>query len=152
MGLAATAAQTVISTTSALQQSKQLKAVAQRQLEDGETQRELLIDNALQNNTRAKKNMQGELAGARLDAAASNLAASGSTHLREVALATRLQDEITNTTDRALQDANLVYEQSLLNSYDTSMSATAAKTSAVTSVLSGAGSIFTGLSSKGKAS
>ncbi len=124
-----------------MQQSKAYSNMAKQQQESGEEQKELLIDNALANNTRAKKNMQNELAGARLDAAKSNLASSGSTYMREVSMATRLQDEITHTTDRSLQDANLVYEQALFDAQSTRLQAQAAKTNAWTSVFDGLGSM-----------
>lgn len=138
---AATVAQTAISTASSFNQSKQLSNMAKEQQESGEEQKGLLINNALANNTRAKKNMQNELAGARVDAAANNLAPSGSTYKREVAMATRLQDEITNTTESTLQDANLVYEQSLIDAQSTSMQASAAKMQGVSSIFQGLGSL-----------
>ncbi len=141
ISLGATLASTAIKTSSAMAQSKAYKNMADHQQESGEEQKELLIDTALANNTRAKKNMQNELAGARLDAAKSNLAPSGSAYMREVSMATRLQDEITHTTDRSLQDANLVYEQALFDSQSTRMQSQAAKTNAWSSLFSGLGSM-----------
>ncbi len=142
IAIAANAAATAIQYTSSRNQAKQLNAIAEQEQETGEKQKELLVDNAISNNTRAQKNMQSELAGARLDAAKSNTVSSGSTYVREVSMSTRLQDEITNTTERALQDANLVYEQSLIDSYNTKLNAYAAKTKATASLASGIGSLF----------
>lgn len=133
-----------------MEQSKALGNMATQQQESGEEQKELLIDNALANNTRAKKNMQNELADARLDAAKSNLAPTGSAYMREVSMATRLQDEITHTTDRSLQDANLVYEQALFDAQSTRLKSQAAKTDAWSSLFEGLGSMANTINNSSK--
>ncbi|MFI3243945.1 MAG: hypothetical protein R3Y56_06810 [Akkermansia sp.] len=150
VSLGATIASTAIKTSSSMEQSKALGNMATQQQESGEEQKELLIDNALANNTRAKKNMQNELADARLDAAKSNLAPTGSAYMREVSMATRLQDEITHTTDRSLQDANLVYEQALFDAQSTRLKSQAAKTDAWSSLFEGLGSMANTINNSSK--
>ncbi len=147
----------VISALSSNAQRKQLEKTAALQKVQGERQASAMAETASINARRAARNAHQEMAKARLDGASSGLAHSGTGYLREQDLATRLQDEIANSTNSALQDANLAREQSLLNSWNTQMEAHAAGINMWTGLANTATSMATtafnyGLSSKANSS
>ena len=105
------------------QQSRALNQTASLQRNLDEQQARAMTSVALENQIRASRNAQMELASARSDAAASNLASEGSVVVREQDLATRLQDSITNAANEELQQVNTLRLQSTYNYINTRNSA-----------------------------
>lgn len=132
----------LLSAYSQEQQSQQLANIADEQERMGREYSESAIRTATSNSQRAAKNAQSELARARLDSAASGLAFAGSAHVREIDLASRLEDDIKLQTDSALQKANQIRQQASLDAYNTNMSAQAAGTRAIGEMITGIGNIF----------
>ncbi len=131
------ATQSFLSYNAYKDQSKQLNAVAAQQEASGMEHAQAITQVAMANARRSMRNASNELGRARLDASASNLVASGSVALREADLASRLQDEIALTTDRALQEAYTTQTQAIFDAQNTRMSATAARQQATSSIFSG---------------
>lgn len=127
------------------QQGKMLNRAADEQEKLAGRQAAAIANTAMANQRREARNAQGQLAQARVDAAASNLAEDGSTYKREVDLATRLQDEITNNANATLQQANTLQQQAAYNAWDTRNAAKRSKMQALGSVVSGVGSLFSSL-------
>lgn len=88
------------------QQSTAYRDAAENQWKLASRTAEAITTTALENQRRSERNARMQLAEARADAAAGNLLQEGSTVRRELDLATRLEDEITNSTNAALQEAN----------------------------------------------
>lgn len=144
---AAVALPKVLEANAYRQQSKNLNAAANEQRKLANRQADALTDVAMENQRRASRNAQAQMGGARVDAAASNLAGDGTAHVREVDMATRLQDEITNNANAALDQANSVRQQGAYNAWNTRNSARQAKLNAYGSGISAIGSLFGGLAS-----
>lgn len=119
------------------QQSKMLNQTANLQRELDETQAKAMTEVAQENQIRAARNAQMELASARSDAAASNLASEGSVVVREQDLATRLQDSITNAANEELQQVNTLRLQSSYNYLNTRNSAARASYGSYSSLVGG---------------
>lgn len=122
-------------------QSKQLNQAAAEQERLAARQADTLTTTAVANQQRGSRNAGEQVAQARTDAAASNLADTGSTRLREVDLATRLQDEITNNANVTLQQANATREQGAYTAWNTRNSAARARNQARASLFSIGGAI-----------
>lgn len=137
------------------QESKTLKKAADIQEQMAGQQSSAMVDTAIRNQIRGERNANARLATARVDAAASNLADSGSVRVRERDLATRLQDEITANANITLQQANATLQQGMLNAWNTRNQARQAKAGAIASGIGALGSLVGGIaggltSSKGE--
>ncbi len=129
------------------QQSKSLKAAASVQEQLANRQADAMVGTAQENQRRGARNAQARLATARTDAAVSNLAAEGTAYIREQDMATRLQDEIANTANATLQQANAVRRQGQYDAWNTRNAARQARAQAYGSGLSAIGSLFSGIAS-----
>ncbi len=123
-------------------QAKQLKTVADRQEQIGNSRANRVLDNALTSNRTALREKERKLSSTRLKAAAGNLAPTGSAHVRERDLATRLQDDIATNTDKALQDVSYIRDQSNLSAYNTRVSAYKVESGANKQLSSDRGSLY----------
>ena len=130
---------------SSYKQSKVLRRVAAEQEKLADNQATRMENTAVANQQRAARNANARMAAARADAAASNLLAEGSAHVREKDLATRLQDDIANNTNAALDEADRTRHQGKLNAWNTRHAAAQARMGAIGSGLSAAGSLFSGI-------
>lgn len=99
---------------------------------------ETITNTALENQRRSERNAHMQLAEARADAAAGNLQQEGSVIRRETDLATRLEDEISNRTNAALQEANDTRLQGLYDRRNLLLQAGNARSNSRVSLLSGA--------------
>ncbi len=98
---------------------------------------ESITNTALENQRRSERNARMQLAEARADAAAGNLLQEGSVIRRETDLATRLEDEISNRTNAALQEANDTRLQGLYERRNLLLQAGTARSNSRVSLLSG---------------
>ena len=155
MGFATTA---IISTAAALagkavqakaeyDQGRALKQAADLQLHLNERRARDITATALDNRRRGQRNARAELALARADGARSNLASDGSALTRETDLATRLEDDINNRTNAALQEVNTLRSQSALDNWDLRNQARQSRIRSLGSGLAAAGSLFSGINS-----
>ncbi len=138
---AAVALPKVLEADALRRQGKQLNQAAAEQERLANRQADALTSTALANRQRGERNAQARMAQARTDAAASHLADSGSTRMREVDLATRLQDEITNNANTMLQQANATREQGAYTAWNTRNTAARARNQSRAGLFSAAGSI-----------
>lgn len=122
------------------QQSKNLNAAATAQQKLSNATAQNITGAAMDNQRRATRNAQMQMGALRADAAASQLAEDGTAHVRELDMATRLQDEITNQANASLQQANSIRQQGALNAWETRTAAQRSKASSLGSLLSAAGS------------
>ncbi len=99
-----------------------------------------MVATASANQMRGSRNAAAQLAHARVDAAVSNTVQEGSTYMRGVDLATRLQDEINANANEQLQRANSVRQQGALDAWDL-------RNQAKQSRLQGIGSLFSAAAS-----
>ncbi len=99
------------------------------------------------NQIRASRNAHAELARVRTDAAVSNTLQEGSTYLRGVDMATRLQDEISSTANEQLERANTLRYQAAYDAWDLRNQARRSKLAGKAAVASGIGSLISGLTS-----
>lgn len=120
------------------QQAQAYDAAATQQLRLANRTAEVITSTALENQRRHERNAHAQLAAARADAAAGNLLQEGSVLRREQDLATRLEDEISNATAAALQEANTTRQQGLYDSRSTRLQARTAADHGRVSLLSGA--------------
>lgn len=128
-------------------QGKALKSAADLQQRLNEQRAQDMTDTALDNQRRSQRNAHMELARARGDAARSNLAVDGSTLTRETDLATRLEDDINNRTNAALQEVNTLRSQSALDNWDLRNQARQSRIRSLGTAIGAAGSIFSGINS-----
>lgn len=127
-------------------QSKAYNNIAAAQERQAKRQAAQMEDTAVANQQRAARNAAARMAAARSDAAASNLATDGSAHMRELDLATRLQDEINLNANAALEEAGRTREQGKLQAWNTRNATAQAKMGAVGAGLSAMGGLFSGVS------
>ena len=144
---AAVALPKVLESVSLREQSKQLSDAAQAQQQRANRQADSMVATAVSNQQRAARNAQARLDSAHAAAATAHLADDGTARMREVDLATRLQDEITHNANTSLQQAHAIREQGAYTAWNTRNSAARARTQARGVLLSGAGSLFGALSS-----
>ena len=126
-------------------QAKALEKAADVQQQFSERQADAMTGTALENHRRGQRNAETEVARARGDAARSNLAAEGSALTRETDLATRLEDDITNRTNAALQEVNTLRQQSALENWDMKNQARQSRVRSLGSALSATATIFNGV-------
>lgn len=100
------------------EQSKAYRRAATVTEQNAKNRAESIADIAMENQRREQRNARLQLARARADAGASNLLTSGSTSMRELDLATRLEDEINSRTDAALEEATRTYQQGRLDAWN----------------------------------
>lgn len=144
---AASALPHIIEYSSLRRQANELDSAAKQQQRLADRQADSLTSTALKNQQRSARNANARMDSARVDAAASNLADEGSARMREVDLATRLQDEITSTANTSLQQAHSIREQGAYTAWNTRNAAARARYQARGALLSGAGSLFGSLAS-----
>lgn len=100
------------------EQSRAYRKAARATEQVSEAQAAAMTRTALDNSRREQRNAQMQMARARADAGASNLLAAGSAAQRELDLATRLEDEINNRTDAALDEASRIRRQGIFDSWN----------------------------------
>lgn len=100
------------------EQSRAYRKAARATETVANTQADAQTRTALDNSRREQRNAQMQMARARADAAASNILSSGTALQRELDLATRLEDEINNRTDAALEDASRIRRQGQLDAWN----------------------------------
>lgn len=120
------------------QQSAAYRDAADNQWNLSKRTAAVITNTALENQRRSERNARMQLAEARADAAAGNLLQEGSAVRREQDLATRLEDEITNSTNAALQEANDTRLQGWYDRRGLLQQAGTARSNSRVSLLSGA--------------
>ena len=145
LATAASAAGKAIQAKAEHDQGKALEKAADVQQQFTERQADAMTNTALENHRRGQRNAETEVARARGDAARSNLAAEGSALTRETDLATRLEDDITNRTNAALQEVNTLRQQSVLENWDMKNQALQSRVRSLGSALSATATIFNGV-------
>ncbi len=146
--IAATAAAVVpkiFEAKASFEQSEDQSQAADEQQYLANQQAEAYEETASANQRRGSRNAIAELAKNRVDAAASNTAQEGSTYLRGVDLATRLQDEIDANANELLTRANTIRRQGAYDAWDLRNQAKQSYTSGVGSAVSGVGSLFSSI-------
>lgn len=143
---ASTVAGKALEASAERQQARAFNAAAdERRL--AENQAGAITHTALENSRREQRNAQMQLASARADAAASGILTSGTAATRERDLATRLEDDINNRTNAALQEANTIRSQGAYDALDLKTQANQARLRSKGAWLGAAGGLFRGLSS-----
>ncbi len=135
----------VLEAEAAFEQSKSLKRAANEQERLSNMQADAIEYSASENQKRMARNAQAELGHARVDAALSNTIQEGSTHQRELDLATRLQDDINAAANEQLSRANSVRQQGALDAWDLRNQARQSRAEGYGAVASGVGSLLSGL-------
>lgn len=144
---AATVAGKALEASAERKQAREFNAAADERRRLADNQAGAITRTAMENNRREQRNAQMQLAAARADAAASGLLGSGSAAVRERDLATRLEDDINNRTNAALQEANTIRAQGAYDANDLRTQAAQARLRSKGAWLGAAGGIFRGLSS-----
>lgn len=128
-------------------QAREYNAAAEERRRLAENQAGAITRTALENQRREQRNARSQVSTARADAAASNLMSGGTATVRETDLATRLEDDINNRTNTALQEANTLRSQGAYDAHDLQMHARQARLRSQGAWMGAAGGIFRGLSS-----
>lgn len=149
---AATVAGKAMEASAERKQAREYNAAAEERRRLAEAQAGTMTRTALENNRREQRNAHSQMATARADAATSGLLASGTATVRETDLATRLEDDINNRTNAALQEANTILSQGLYDAHDLQMHARQARLRSSGAWMGAAGGLFRGLSSVAAAS
>lgn len=144
---AATVAGKALEATAERKQARAFNAAADERRRLAENQAGAITRTALENNRREQRNAQMQLATARADAAASGLLSSATATVRERDLATRLEDDINNRTNAALQEANTIRSQGAYDAHDLQAQSSQARLRSKGAWLGAAGGVFRGLSS-----
>ncbi len=126
-------------------QAKHLEQAASQQEHLSAGQADAITETALDNQQRRARNARAELAAVRADAAVANTAQEGSTYLRGVDMATRLQDEISALANEELERGNQLRRQAAYDAWDTRNQARQSRQQARISTVSGLGSLIGGL-------
>lgn len=129
------------------QQARAYQQLAQEKMDMARQQAGVITSTALANQQRGQRNAHMQMASARADAAASNLLREGSTLRREEDMATRLEDEISNTTNRALQEANDTRLQGVYDNKELRLMASHARRNSQASLVGGIAGAMGALSS-----
>jgi len=137
----------IVEHSSLRRQANELDRAATQQQRLANKQADALTTTAQQNQQRSARNANEQMGAARVDAAVSNLADDGTARMREVDMATRLQDDITNTANTSLQQAQSIREQGAYTAWNTRNAAARARNQARGALLSGVGSLFGSLAS-----
>lgn len=146
---AATVAGKAIEASAERKQARALDAAAEERRRLAENQAGAIARTAMENQRREQRNAHMQLAAARADAAASNLLTCGTAAARELDLATRLEDDINNRANAALQEANTIRSQGAYDALDLHTQASQARLRGKGAWLGAAGGLFRGLSSVG---
>lgn len=144
---AATVAGKAMDASAERKQAREFNAAAEERRRLAENQAGAITRTAMENNRREQRNAQSAMASARADAAASGLSGSGTAAVRDLDLATRLEDDINNRTNAALQEANTARSQGAYDANDLRMQASQARLRSKGAWLGAAGGLFRGLSS-----
>lgn len=128
-------------------QTRELSAAASERRRLAENQAGAITRTAMENQRREQRNARMQLASATADAAASNILGSGTATARERDLATRLEDDINNRTNAALQEANTIRSQGAYDALDLNAQSSQARLRGQGAWLGAAGGLFRGLSS-----
>lgn len=136
--MAATAAAKTAQAIGEHEQGKAYRRAAQATEQTAHNRAESLTRTAMENQRREQRNAQMQMARARADAGASNLLSAGSVELRERDLATRLEDEINNRTDAALDEATRTRQQGRMDAWNLRQQARNAHNSMLGSALEAA--------------
>lgn len=144
---AATVAGKAVEASAERKQAREFNAAADERRRLAENQAGAITRTALENNRREQRNAQAQLATARADAAASSIAGSGTASVRETDLATRLEDDINNRTNAALQEANTIRSQGAYDAHSLNTQSSQARLRSKGAWLGAAGGLFRGLSS-----
>ena len=147
MSTAAAVAGKAVEARAERRQAKEMEAAADERRRIAGKQADVITRTAMENQRREQRNAQMEMASARADAAASNLASHGTVTVRERDLATRLEDDINNRTNAALQEADTIRTQGEYEARDLEMQASQARMRSKGAWLGAAGGLFRGLSS-----
>lgn len=124
------------------QQGKAMLKAADAQEKLAERQASSIAHTAMSNRIRGERNADSELGMAVADAGASNLLREGSTLRRETDLATRLQDDIANQANAALEQGNNLRTQAAYTGWDMRNQAANLKRQSKGTLISAAGSLF----------
>lgn len=147
MSTAAAVAGKAIEASAERQQARAMNAAAEERRRLAENQAGVITRTAQENQRREQRNARMQLASASTDAAASNISGSGTAAVRSLDLATRLEDDINNRTNAALQEANTVRAQGAYDAHDLQTQASQARLRNQGAWLGAAGGLFRGLSS-----
>ena len=133
-------------------QAREYNAAAEERRRLAENQADAITRTAMENQRREQRNARSQVATAWADAAASNLMSGGTASVRETDLATRLEDDINNRTNAALQEANTLRSQGAYDAHDLQMHTRQARLRSQGAWMGAAGGIFRGLSSVAESS
>lgn len=147
LSTAATVAGKAVEASSERKQAREYNAAAEERRRLADNQAAVVTRTALENRRREQRNAQAQLATAGADAAASNLQAGGTSTVRELDLATRLEDDINNSTNAALQEANTLRSQGAYDAHDLQMHARQARLRSQGAWLGASAGLFRGLGS-----
>ena len=147
LSTAATVAGKAVEAQAERKQASEMEKAAAERRRIAENQAGVVTRNAMENQRREQRNAQMQVASARVDAAASNLASAGTASVRETDLATRLEDDINNRTNAALHEANTLRTQGEYDARDLEMQSSQARMRGKGAWLGAAGGLFRGLSS-----
>ena len=158
IGMGFTTAATILTTAASVagkameasaerKQAREYNAAAEERRRLAENQAGVITRTTMENRRREQRNARSQVATARADAAASNLMSGGTATGRETDLATRLEDDINNRTNAALQEANNLRSQGSYDAHDLQMHARQARLRSQGAWMGAAGGIFRGLSS-----
>lgn len=136
--MAATAAAKTAQAIGEHEQGKAYRRAARATEQTAKNRADSIANTAMENQRREQRNAQMQMARARADAGASNLFSSGSVATRELDLATRLEDEINNRTDAALEEATRTRQQGRLDAWNLRQQARNAHNSMLGSALEAA--------------
>ncbi len=142
---AAAVAPKIYEAKAAAKQAQALDQAADTQQKLADQQAAVVENTAMENQRRGNRNALAELASARVDAAASNTAQEGSTYVRGVDLATRLQDEINSAANEQLARADQIRRQGAYDAQDTRNQATQSRATRKAATVSGVGALFSGI-------
>ncbi len=129
------------------QQAKYLDRAAAEQQGLANSQADRITETAVANQQRQARNAQARLGTVRADAAVGNTAQEGSSYLRGVDMATRLQDEIAARANEELERGNHLRRQAAYDAWNLHNQARQSRAAGVASAVSGVGSLIGGLAS-----
>ena len=147
MSTAATVAGKAVEASAERKQAQAMNAAAAERRRIAGNQAAAITRTAMENQRREQRNARMQLAAARTDAAASNITASGTDTMRTLDLATRLEDDINNRTNAALQEADTIRTQGHYDALDLNTQSSQARMRSGGAWLGAAGGLFRGLSS-----
>ena len=147
LSAAATVAGKAMEASAERRQAREAEAAAGERRRLAEQQAGAITRTAMENQRREQRNAQMQLATATADAAASYIQGSGTAVVRERDLATRLEDDINQRTNAALQEANTIRSQGAYDALDLRSQSTQARLRSQGAWMGAAGGLFRGLSS-----